>query len=300
MPEHARWALMLHGGAKSIAESRAEANRAGCLAAAQAGRAVLAAGGSAVEAVEATIRVLEDTPVFNAGYGSVRNADGEVEMDAALMDGETLDLGGVAAIQGVRHPISVARLMLARKPTLLAGEGARRFAAAQGADLCDPAAMISPEQLASEAHGTGYDTVGCVALDLNGRLAAGTSTGGLTGKPPGRVGDSPLPGCGLYAEAGVGAVSLSGEGEAISRTLVAARVMRALETGPPQAAAEAGVARLERVGGEMGAIVVDPRGRMGWAHNSEHFAVAMAASWLPEVRVFLNRGECNERTDDAD
>ena len=131
----AQWSLILHGGAKTIAPGEEDANRAGLLQALEAGSAVLEAGGMALDAVEAAIRVLEDTPVFNAGLGSVRNTDGEVEMDAAIMDGMTLALGGVAAIRAVRNPIQVARLMLPDKPTLLVAEGARRFAEAHGAAL---------------------------------------------------------------------------------------------------------------------------------------------------------------------
>jgi beta-aspartyl-peptidase (threonine type) len=266
-------------------------NERGRLAALEAGRALLADGGAAVDAVEATIRVLEDEPVFNAGYGSVLNADGQVEMDAALMDGTSLALGGVGAIQGVRHPISVARLMLADRPTLLVGPGARAYAAEKGAELRPPEAMISPERgVAPDVR----DTVGCVALDQTGRIAAGTSTGGLPGKRPGRVGDSPLPGCGLYADDALGGVSVSGEGEAISRVLLAARVMQALESDGPQRAAEQALAWMDRTGAEAGIIALDRRGRLGWAHNSRQFTVALAASWLDAPRAYARRDETDE------
>jgi beta-aspartyl-peptidase (threonine type) len=128
--------LILHGGAKEIAPEKEEANRAGCLAALAAGEKILRSGGTALAAVEAAIRALEADPTFNAGEGSVRNSDDVVEMDAALMDGATLDIGGVAAIQDVRHPITVAQLMLRETPVLLVGEGARRFALAHGAEMC--------------------------------------------------------------------------------------------------------------------------------------------------------------------
>ena len=144
------WALIVHGGAKEIAPEQEEANRHGCLEALAAGQAILEQGGSAVDAVEAAIRILESDPTFNAGYGSDLNADGEVEMDAALMDGSSLALGAVAAIQGVRHPISVARRMLSETPTLLVGEGARRFAAAQDAELCEPGELVPPNPDGSE------------------------------------------------------------------------------------------------------------------------------------------------------
>jgi beta-aspartyl-peptidase (threonine type) len=281
--------LILHGGAKDISPRQEEANRAGCLAALSAGQGVLERGGTAIEAVEATIRVLEDDPAFNAGYGSVLNSDGEVETDAALMDGSSLALGGVAALQGVRHPITVARLMLPELPTLLVAEGARRFAAERGAELCNPADLIAADQRSSEAT-RGRDTVGCVALDHAGNIAAGTSTGGLTGKAPGRVGDSPIPGCGLYADNQVGGVSLSGDGEMVSRALIAAHIIRELENQDPQPAVERGLTRLGRVGGEAGAIALDPKGRVGWAHNSQHFAVAYAAQGGHQA-VYLSRRE---------
>lgn len=282
----ASWSLILHGGAKSIAPGEEEANRSGLLRALEAGSAVLRAGGGALDAVEAAIRVLEDAPVFNAGHGSVRNTDGEVEMDAAIMDGATLALGGVAAIRAVRNPIEVARLMLPQRPTLLVGEGARRFAQAQGAALCDPAELLADAPAERGAH----DTVGCVAFDARGHLAAGTSTGGLEGQHPGRVGDSPLPGCGLYADDSLGATCFSGEGESISRVLLAGRVMVALGSLDPQAAMEEALRAMDRVGGEAGGIVIDPSGRTGWAHNSAHFAVGVAGAGQPP-RAFLSRAE---------
>jgi beta-aspartyl-peptidase (threonine type) len=279
------WRLILHGGAKDIPPDREAANRDGCLEAAAAGAAVLKAGGSALRAVEASLRVLEDDPTFNAGYGSDQNAAGEVEMDAALMDGRTLDIGAVAAITGVRHPISVARLLLREGPTLLVAEGARLFAAEAGAELCEPEDMIVKSELAAS-----HDTVGCVALDGSGNIAAGTSTGGLSGTMVGRVGDSPLPGCGFYAENGVGGVAFSGDGESISRTLLAAAVMQELGAEMPDEAVERALLRLDRVGGEAGGIVLDRRGRFGWAHNSTHFPVAWATSDAPAARFALRKG----------
>lgn len=189
----AGWSLILHGGAMEVPPGMEAANRRGCLAALEAGTGVLRGGGSALDAIEAAVRVLEDDPSFNAGYGSVLNADGEVEMDAAFMDGATLDVGAVAAIRGVRQPASVARLMLGEPPILLVGDGARRFATDGGAELCDPAAMIAP-QAGKSASKLGHDTVGVVGRDEAGSIAACTSTGGLPGCLPGRIGDSPCPG----------------------------------------------------------------------------------------------------------
>lgn len=280
----ANWAIALHGGAKEIAAGRERENREGLLLAVEAGAAVLRGGGTALDAVEAAVRKLEDLPVFNAGHGSVPNADGEAEMDAAIMDGATLDLGGVAAIQGVRNPVSVARAMLREVPTLLVGEGARRFAAERGAALCDNRELLVSQEL------QGHDTVGAVALDIHGHLAAATSTGGLEGCMVGRVGDSPIPGCGLYAEDGIGATCFSGHGEFISRTLLAARVMFAMEKEGPQRAMEQALEVQRRLGGEAGGIVVDRSGRIGWAHNSPHFAVGTATS-AEGPRAFLARSE---------
>jgi beta-aspartyl-peptidase (threonine type) len=279
------WALVLHGGAKEIAPEQMQAHRAGCLDALAVGAALLRSGCSAVEAVEAAIRVLEDDPTFNAGRGSVRNADGDVEMDAAIMDGATLEVGGVAAIRQVRHPVSVARRMLRETPTLLVGEGARRFAEAHAAEMWDAA------HLRDMAAASGHDTVGCVALDIHGNLAAGTSTGGVNGCPPGRVGDSPMPGCGFYADNALGAVALSGDGENIMRGMLAARVMHFLESQPPQAAVEQAIAWLGRIGGEAGGVVLDRAGRIGWAHNSPHFAVALVTSEDSTPRVHLSQEE---------
>ncbi|MGH1560246.1 isoaspartyl peptidase/L-asparaginase [Caulobacter segnis] len=172
----------------------------------------MTAGGSAVAAVEAAIRVLEDDPTFNAGRGAVLNAAGEVECDAAIMDGADLSVGGVAAVRTLRHPISVARRMLPERPDAAGrrGRGSLR-------PPTRPGILRAWRTHAAVGRSSpGCDTVGCVALDREGDIAAGTSTGGLSGCAVGRVGTSPLPGCGLYADNAVGGVSLSGEGEASS------------------------------------------------------------------------------------
>lgn len=282
------WSIIVHGGAKTIRAGRETRNRQGCLNAVVAGQAVLERGGSAVEAVEAAIRVLEEDPTFNAGYGSVLNADGEVETDAAIMDGRTLDVGAVAAVKGVRNPITVARRLMREKTVFLAGEGAARFAKDHGGILCDPASLIPPDA-ADETH----DTVGCVAYDRNGDVAAGTSTGGLSGVLPGRVGDSPVPGCGLYAENDIGGCSFSGEGESILRLSLAARLMFDMQTQDPHDAARRAIAMMDRVGGEAGCIVLGPGGVPAFAHNSTHFAVALATGSRP-ARAFLSRDEWND------
>lgn len=286
------WALVVHGGAKTIETEEQQAHRDGCIAAAQAGSAVLAGGGSAADAVEAAIRVLEDDDVFNAGFGSVLNLEGEVEMCSGLMEGTGLNVGAVAAVQGVRHPISIARAMLDEEPSLLAGTGARKFAADKGLELCPPEQMIAPDYAEGAA-----DTVGCVALDRHGRIAAGTSTGGLDGQAKGRVGDSPLAGAGFYAEDGIGGVALSGDGERITRMSIAAHIMRGMEGGSAGPAAAAGIDRLKRIEGEAGAIVLDAQGRVGIAHNSDHFAVALVTSRMKAPRAGVHAAEVQDVID---
>lgn len=297
MHKQRRWALVVHGGAKTIEPALFERNRQGCLVAAAAGAAVLAYGGSAVAAAEMAVLRLEDNPLFNAGFGSVLNADGEVEMDAAMMDGRDLALGGVAGVQRVRNPVRIARAMLSGRPVLLGGRGAERYAEEHGIALCDPADMISSEALASE-NVKAHDTVGCVAIDMEGHVAAATSTGGLPGKHPGRIGDSPIPGCGLYADDMRGAAAFSGDGESILRTMLAAHVMQALEHGTAGAAAACAIRELGRAGGEAGAIVLDRTGKIGIAHNSDHFALAVHASDLEAPRAALCRDELEDVLDD--
>jgi isoaspartyl peptidase/L-asparaginase-like protein (Ntn-hydrolase superfamily) len=284
MPE--TWAILIHGGAKTIQKAREQANRAGCLKAVEAGAAVLAKGGSAIEATVAAIKVLEDDATFNAGYGAVLNADGEVELDAALMDGQTLDVGAVAALRTAVNPIEVAHALLRDAPVLLVGEGAGRYAEEKGLALCEPGAHIPPAIPADEA----CDTVGCVAMDTSGNLAAGTSTGGLQGVRPGRVGDSPIAGCGLAAENGVGAVSFSGDGESIVRLTLAARLMHDLQGVGADGAADRAIKQMPRVGGEAGCIVLDASGNPGVAHNSTHFAFAFASA-ATAGRSFLHADE---------
>jgi beta-aspartyl-peptidase (threonine type) len=280
------WSFIVHGGAKTIRPGREEANRAGVLVAAKVGQLILENGGTAIDAVVAAIRILEDDPTFNAGYGSVLNSDGEVELDAALMDGEYLDVGAVAAVRGVQNPIDLAKAMLLDKPVLLVGEGAARYAAEKAIALCDPRYHIAPDLLADET----CDTVGCVAYDRMGHIAAGTSTGGLSGVRPGRVGDAPIPGCGLYAEDNLGGVAFSGDGESILRLALAGRLMAQLTTLSAGQAAAAAIDQMERVGGEAGCIVIDANGAADFAHNSDHFAVALA-SHDQEPRAFLKRSE---------
>src|SRR5687767_11847980 len=211
--------IVVHGGAGDLNPSDdPKPCIEGCLAAARAGHAVLKAGGSALDAVIAAVVWLEDDPHFNAGTGSVLNADGEVETDASVMTGD-LKAGAVGALKGIKNPVLLARLVMERtKHVLLVADGALRFAKEQGVGLVDPASMIT-ERARTKWSRTG--TVGAVARDSQGRLAAATSTGGTTRKLPGRLGDTPLIGCGTFARAGAGAASCTGIGEAIIKTTLA-------------------------------------------------------------------------------
>ncbi|MDW8479169.1 MAG: isoaspartyl peptidase/L-asparaginase [Xanthomonadales bacterium] len=268
-----RPALAIHGGAgiRDAAELSPERIRVAVAALAailEDGYARLRAGASALEAVEEAVAALEDCPLFNAGRGSVLNADGEIEMDAAIACGRSRRFGAVAAVRGLRNPVRAARRVLEDgRHVLLVGEGARRFALARGAEPAAEDWLRLPErveQLAlarsaglcgidfDERRGSGSvagcDTVGAVALDRAGHLAAATSTGGLTGKLPGRVGDSPLPGCGTFARDGWVAVSLTGLGEGFMRAVSAhALYARMRFLGEPLAvAAQGGAGRAPR------------------------------------------------------
>lgn len=269
-----------------------DANRQGVLEALAQGRKILEQGGSAVDAVEASIRKLEDLPIFNAGHGSSLNEEGEVEMCSGMMDGRDLSVGAVGAIKGVRNPVTVARAMLGEKETLIVGEGARIFAKNKKLPLVDNDALITELRESELAE---HDTVGAVALDKGGNIAAGTSTGGLTGAHVGRIGDSPVPGCGFYADNHVGAVAFSGDGETIQRLALAGRVMAALDRGEhPEDAVAKAVAMLPGTGGadaDGGGIAISKDGRVGWAHNSPDFAVAMITSDMSEPKAWLGKKE---------
>ncbi|HEY0414440.1 MAG TPA: isoaspartyl peptidase/L-asparaginase [Allosphingosinicella sp.] len=287
-----RWALIVHGGAKKMEPGEEEDNRRGIVDAAAAGRAVLAGGGSAVDAVEAAIRVMEDLPVFNAGRGSALNEAGEIEMCSGLMDGRTLAVGAVGAIRNVRNPIAVAKRLLAEKEVLLVGEGATLFAKKIGAEIVPTEALITETR--KDALEQMHDTVGAVAMDQGGNIAAGTSTGGLTGAKVGRMGDSPMPGAGLSADNHVGGVAFSGDGETIARLTLAAQVMGRLDELGPEEAISRAVAQLPGTGGaeaDGGGIAITKDGRIGWAHNSPAFAVAYVASGMEAPRAFLSKDE---------
>jgi beta-aspartyl-peptidase (threonine type) len=244
----------------------------GCLEAARAGHAILKAGGSALDAVIAAVVVLEDDPLFNAGTGSVLNADGDVECDASLMTGD-LKAGAVGAVKGIKNPIRLARLVMEKtEHILLVADGAIRFAKEQGVTLVDPASMIT-DRARKKWSRTG--TVGAVARDTHGRVAAATSTGGRTRKLPGRIGDTPLIGCGTFAQDGAGAASCTGIGEAIIKTTLARWAIDRLAQGEdPTLTAKAAVSQLPRAGGEGGIILVDSKGRAGFAFDTARMARA--------------------------
>ncbi len=268
-------ALIVHGGAGADPADGPGELREGIESAVDAGWAILGPGGRALDAVEAAVRVLEDHPRFNAGRGSVLTTAGTVEMDASIMDGDTLDNGAVACVSAVRNPITLARRILEdRGHSMFVGAGAVERARALGVPLCDPAALVTDRQrqrLAPAQPGT----VGAVAIDRFGTIVAGTSTGGRAGQLPGRVGDSPLIGCGTYAESTLGGVSCTGDGEATIRVVLARRaldILRSVEH--PDHAAEIAISVLVEEGrGHGGLILLDWKGRMGWAHSTPFMPV---------------------------
>ena len=262
-------ALIVHGGAGADPGGRVEL-RDGMRDAVGAGWRALAEGGTSLDAVEAAVRSLEDHPRFNAGRGSVLTSAGTVETDASIMEGDGLRNGAVGAVSGVRNPVTLARRILDDgRHSFLVGDGALGRARALGVPLCDPADLVTEHQrrrLAALQAGT----VGAVALDRFGTMAAATSTGGTPGKLPGRVGDSALIGCGTYAESTLGGVSCTGDGEAIIRVTLARRALDILKTvGEPGHACEVAVSVLVEEGrGQGGLILVDWRGRVGWARST--------------------------------
>ena len=283
----AGYCVLVHGGAGSRDEQTLPDARAACARAAQAAQSVLRDGGSALDAVQRAVEILEDDPLFNAGTGGALTRDGRLELDASIMDGSDLRAGAVCCLPPYRHPIAVARAVLEDgRHVLYAAEGADAFARARGFVAADPDAMITDrarEQLAralqSGQDGARGNTVGAVARDLAGRLAAATSTGGITGQCPGRVGDSPVLGAGTYADDTRGAASATGRGEGILRMTLCGRAVANMASGlsPQSAATEALAALHARVGTEAGLILVGPGGRLGLARSTE--SMPWAAAW---------------------
>lgn len=268
-----RPAIIVHGGCGRVEENTLPERAAGVKQAAEAGWSILREGGSAVDAVEAAVVVLEDLPLFNAGRGSVLNKDGRVETDAAIMDGATRAAGAIAGVTGLLHPIRVARRVMDASPhVLLIADGAERFAREQGFTFCDPEQLIVDQRRTQwqREHGT----VGAAACDRAGKLAAATSTGGIFDKLAGRVGDTPIIGCGTYADRRV-AVSCTGEGEHILRMTLArlAAFLYERYADAQQAVGEA-LAQLDaELGGEAGLILVDCHGNAAFTKNSPHMPV---------------------------
>jgi beta-aspartyl-peptidase (threonine type) len=294
--ETKKFGLVIHGGAGTIERGKMtpekeRAYRAGLERALTAGYDILKRGGSSLDATEAAVRVLEDDPHFNAGKGSVFTSAGTNEMDAAIMDGKTLAAGAVAALKHVKNPISLARLVMEKSGhVMIDGAGAEAFAKENGMELVDQKYFFTQERWdalqkikAAEKHRTGgagkaflitdqdrHGTVGAVALDKNGNLAAATSTGGTTNKRPGRVGDSPIIGAGTYANNATCAVSATGDGEYFIRASVGHDISALMEYRgmPLQEAAQAVLNKVAKLGGTGGLIAIDRQGNIALPFNT--------------------------------
>lgn len=323
-----RWSIAIHGGAgvidrASLTAEQDASYRAALQRALEASIAVLEANGSALDAVQASIMHMEDDPLFNAGRGAVYTSEGRVELDASIMDGKTLKAGAVAGVTRTRHPILLARRVMERSPhVMLVGPGADAFSLEQHLEQVDPAWFyterrwralekfleehklpIPPKPTGATAnsaiealvHDEGkYGTVGAVAVDVHGNVAAGTSTGGTTGKRWGRVGDSPLIGAGTYASNSSCAVSATGTGEYFIRLTVAREICALVEyksMGLQSAADEVIQKRLTELGGDGGIIAVAPDGQIAWSFNTKGMYRARAAKGkAPEVAIYKEDG----------
>jgi beta-aspartyl-peptidase (threonine type) len=294
--------LLVHGGAWAIPGEMVEAHLRGVRAALAAGWRALERGGTSIDAVEAAIMVMEDDDTFDAGRGSFLTRDGRVQLDALMMDGGTLRAGGVGCVERIRNPIRAARKVLEESPHVyFVGEGAERFAQEHGIQLCkneelviererqrlkefqaNPTSDSDQEIFAGDCTAdqgsptTSHDTVGAVALDQMGNIAAATSTGGTLNKAPGRVGDSSLIGCGCYADNLSAAVSTTGWGEPMMKLVLGKWAADLVAAGkPPDMAAPAAITYLKsRLNGHGGMILLDAKGNYGIAHNTPRMAWA--------------------------
>ena len=305
--------LVVHGGAWAMPDDMVEAHIRGVRNALAAGWRVLERGGPALDAVEEAVVIMEDDETFDAGRGSFLNRDGKVQLDALIMDGATLRAGGVGCVEHLRNPIRAARKILSESPHVyFVGEGAERFAVEHGIPLCKNEDLIIPREVerlreyqaksltkiptsgaknapevghppgtelfapAADDPTISHDTVGAVALDSNGNIAAATSTGGTLNKAPGRLGDSSLIGCGCYANNESAAVSTTGWGEPIMKLVLAKWTADRIAAGnlPEWAAQEAMNYLQQRVNGHGGIIVLSPSGHFGIAHNTSRMAWA--------------------------
>jgi L-asparaginase / beta-aspartyl-peptidase len=299
------WKLVIHGGAGVIERERLSATKEQAIRASldhvlEAGAAMLGHGRSALDTVEACVRLLEDDPHFNAGRGAALAQDGRIELDAAIMDGHSRAAGAVAGVTRTRNPVSLARAVMEKSEhVFLAGAGADAFALAQGLEQVDPSYFMTEgrqRQLEELKKGSGgafdaevkYGTVGAVALDLQGHVAVATSTGGLTGKRWGRIGDSPVIGAGTYADDRAGAVSATGSGEHFIRAAAAHEICARLRLGGESAreAADAVIAEVGALGGSGGVIVVTPKGEALWALNTPGMHRGVASAEGRKVAIF--------------
>jgi len=288
--------LVIHGGAWAIPDDMVEAHLNGVHNAMAAGWRVLERGGPALDAVEEAVVIMEDDETFDAGRGSFLNRDGKVQLDAFIMDGATLRGGGVGCVERIANPVRAARKILSDSPHVyFVAEGAERFAEEHGIPLCRNDDLIIPREVerlrefqarAADARADlfaptiSHDTVGAVALDADGNIAAATSTGGTLNKAPGRLGDSSLIGCGCYADNQTAAASTTGWGEPIMKLVLAKWAADRVATGslPEWVAAEAINYLKDRVDGHGGMILLDNRGRFGIAHNTPRMAWALKTS----------------------
>jgi beta-aspartyl-peptidase (threonine type) len=295
--------LVVHGGAWDIPDDMVEAHLNGVRNAAAAGWRALEEGGSALDAVEEAVVVLEDDETFDAGRGSFLNRDGKVQLDAFIMDGSTLRGGGVGCVERLRNPVRAARKILSDSPHVyFVAEGAERFAAEHGITLCRNEDLIIPREIERLreyqaqpstdgndlfAPTISHDTVGAVALDRNGNIAASTSTGGTLNKAPGRLGDSSLIGCGCYADNLSAAASTTGWGEPIMKLVLAKWAADRVESGslPEWIAKEAMNYLKQRLNGHGGIILLDAQGRFGIAHNTPRMAWAFRTTQKQEAGV---------------
>ncbi len=300
------WSLVVHGGAGLITPDKMkpgqeDAIRAALARALDAGAAILSDGGTSLDAVEAAVRVLEDDPNFNAGHGAALSFDGVAELDAAIMDGCDRDAGAVARVTTTRNPVSLARAVMDNsRHVFLDGIGADAFSQASGVEQADPEWFITPERRANlielKAHSADaydvdmkYGTVGAVALDIHGHVAAATSTGGVTGKRWGRIGDSPVIGAGTYADDRAGAVSATGSGEYFIRAGVAHEICARVRLVGEDILTAAGVvmADVTALGGSGGVIVVSPGGDEGWSFTTPGmFRGKVSSTMPPEVAIY--------------
>jgi beta-aspartyl-peptidase (threonine type) len=302
--------LLIHGGAWAMPDDAVAAHERGIANALAAGWAALARGRTATDAVEAAITIMEDDDTFDAGRGSFLTRDGRVQCDALIMSGTDLKAGGVASVERIRNPIQAARLVMDQSPHVyFTGTGAERFATQHGMRLVDNTELIVPRERErlmafqrSEAAGNpdttfsgsptagSHDTVGALALDQYGNLAAGTSTGGTLSKAPGRVGDSSLIGCGCYADNLSAATSLTGHGEPIMKLVLGKWACDRVQSGAtPQEAASASIDYLfNRLGGHGGIILLGPDGRIGIAHNTPRMAWGLATADGHQLGVTRN------------